>query len=296
MRQLRTLTLVVGLAWLAVPGVSLANHVSVSPAASALLGKRISDTTWQVKVSWAVNCSGPAPGHANYFGNLYLVDSASGEEYYLGGVSSAGGDETINVRRKVVDRHLYPRLKASCAEDAAPFHGSDTKEIIGGSVTVPRRGFDGGRPGAPSGGQGRRDFPHSGFGTPTDPLRGGACALMREGTSGADTLNGTGDHDLLLGLGGNDVLRGRAGHDCLIGGPGRDRLYGQGGYDRLTGGAGADRLVGGSGVDRFDAGSGNDFVDARDGKRELVSCGRGRDTARVDKRDRVRHCERVRRK
>jgi len=298
MRAVRTLTFVAGLALLglALPGVSFANHVSASPQASALLGKRISDDTWQVIVSWAVNCRGPAPGHANYFGNLYLVDAASGEEYYLGGVSSAGGDEKINVKRKVVDRRLYPRLRASCAEDGPPFHGSDNNEIIGGSVIVPRRGDGGDRPGAPSGRQGGRDFPHSGFGSPTDPQRGGACALMREGTAGADTLNGTSDHDLLLGLGGNDVLRGRGGHDCLIGGPGRDRLFGEGGYDRPPGRAGADRLVGGGGVDRFDAGSGNDFVDARDGRRELVSCGKGRDRARVDRRDRFRSCERVKRR
>jgi Ca2+-binding RTX toxin-like protein len=295
MRTWRTSSLVAGLTLLAlaVPGVSFANHVSASPQASALLGKRVSDSTWEVIVSWAVNCSGPAPGSANYYGSLSLVDAASGEEYYLGGVSSAGGDDRINVARKVVDRRLYPRLHASCSEGAG--HGSPFIDVNGGSVVVPRRGDRGDRPGAPAGGQGSRDFPHSGFGPPAGPLRSGACALPREGTPGADTLTGTSDHDLIFGLGGNDVLRGRGGHDCLIGGPGRDRLYGEGGADRLTGGAGADRLVGAGGVDRFDAGSGNDFVDAKDGHRELVSCGRGKDRARVDRRDRVRGCERVRR-
>jgi Ca2+-binding RTX toxin-like protein len=67
------------------------------------------------------------------------------------------------------------------------------------------------------------------------------------------------------------------------------------GNDRLNGGPGADRLVGGAGTNAYDAGPGADTVDARNGKRELVRCGSGRDTARVDRSDRVRDCEVVRR-
>jgi hypothetical protein len=47
------------------------------------------------------------------------------------------------------------------------------------------------------------------------------------------------------------------------------------------------------GDQRLRRGPGRDVVQARNGKRELVRCGSGRDRARVDRRDRVRACERV---
>jgi hypothetical protein len=65
----------------------------------------------------------------------------------------------------------------------------------------------------------------------------------------AATVDALGDED-------NDVLRGQVGND------------------RLTGGAGADVLIGGPGVNAYDAGPGADFVDARNGKRELMRCGK----------------------
>ncbi len=88
------------------------------------------------------------------------------------------------------------------------------------------------------------------------------------GTALGDTLYGLGGNDVLLGLGGNDVLFGGRGNDLLVGGPGRDRLYG---------------------------GPGNDTLRARDGLRDVVDCGPGRDTAIVDRIDRVSGCERVQR-
>jgi 3',5'-cyclic AMP phosphodiesterase CpdA len=160
----------------------------------------------------------------------------------------------------------------------------------------------------------------------------GPCANPRRGTGGRDALTGTVAGDRLLGLAGRDRLVGLAGRDCLLGGPGADRLLGNPGDDRLVGGAGADRLfggpggdrllggaggdrlvggpgrdrvvggsrrdllVGGPGRDRLVAGPGSDLVRARDGVRDLVRCGPGkRDVAIVDRRDRVRGCEIVRR-
>lgn len=142
----------------------------------------------------------------------------------------------------------------------------------------------------------------------------GNCANLQTGTNGADTLTGTFAGDRLRGLGGNDVLNGEAGNDCLEGGAGNDRLNGGAGNDRLLGGGGRDVLTGGTGNDRlvggrgkdvliggpgrnaYVAGPGNDRVNARNGRRELINCGTGRDTARVDRRDRVRGCERVTRR
>jgi Tol biopolymer transport system component len=124
----------------------------------------------------------------------------------------------------------------------------------------------------------------------------GNCANLQTGTNGADTLTGTFAGDRLRGLGGNDVLNGEAGNDCLEGGAGNDRLNGGAGNDRLLGGGGRDVLIGGPGRNAYVAGPGNDRVNARNGRRELINCGTGRDTARVDRRDRVRGCERVRRR
>jgi hypothetical protein len=88
------------------------------------------------------------------------------------------------------------------------------------------------------------------------------------GTSYADVLNGLGGNDTLLGRGGADVVRGGAGNDTLVGGPGRDTLLG---------------------------GPGNDVLQARDGVRDVVDCGAGKDVATVDRVDRVIGCETVRR-
>jgi len=95
-----------------------------------------------------------------------------------------------------------------------------------------------------------------------------AGAVTVTGSSGPDTIFGTGRADTIDGRGGND------------------EILGFGGADLLTGGAGADRIL---------AGSGNDRVRVRDGRRDVVDCGPGRDTAQVDSADAVRRCEVVRR-
>ncbi len=86
----------------------------------------------------------------------------------------------------------------------------------------------------------------------------------------------------MLGLSGNDKLYGFAGNDFLSGGLGRDLI---------DGGNGNDSLVGGSETDLIRGGVGNDSIISRDGVRDLVQCGPGRDTVLVDLRDRVSACE-----
>jgi RTX calcium-binding nonapeptide repeat (4 copies) len=112
----------------------------------------------------------------------------------------------------------------------------------------------------------------------------GACANLRTGTAGRDTLTGGTFGDRLRGLAGNDVLAGLAGDDCLSGGAGNDRLRGGAGSDRLTGGPGNDRLRGGAGDDR---------INARDGRRETVRCGGGKDRVSADPSDTLIACERI---
>jgi hemolysin type calcium-binding protein len=98
------------------------------------------------------------------------------------------------------------------------------------------------------------------------------------GTAGADTLFGTPGRDVICGLGGNDHVHG---------GRGAEVLYGDGGNDELEAHTGNDRLIGGSGRDRLVGGFGRDDLRSRDGVRDTVLGGRGRDKARRDKRDRL---------
>jgi Ca2+-binding RTX toxin-like protein len=143
--------------------------------------------------------------------------------------------------------------------------------------------------------------------TPVGNVATAGNDLLR-GTGGPDLICGLGGSDTITGLGGNDTLYGDAcpgqapasrraassalaGNDRLIGGAGNDRLYGSGGRDTLEGGRGRDRLVGGKGRDALKGGAGNDTLVAKDGARDVVDCGKGRDTVRADRRDRLRGCE-----
>jgi hypothetical protein len=148
------------------------------------------------------------------------------------------------------------------------------------------------------------------------------CTVM--GTQGNDVLHGTRKSDVLCGLGGNDridgrggndVLRGGDGNDRLSGGDGRDRLdgnrgndvlrggrgrdliHGGDGNDKLSGQAGADRLFGDGGRNRVFGNAGADYIDvSRNGARDVVSGGRGRDRAKIQTRDRARGVERITRR
>lgn len=113
-----------------------------------------------------------------------------------------------------------------------------------------------------------------------------------EGLDGADVIVGGPGNDRLVGSDGDDVLIGGSGRDELVGGAGKDWLEGGSGADRLLGGGGNDRLLGGSlgdvllggaGNDILRGGSGNDVLLARDGRRDVVDGGPGRNTGRVDR-------------
>lgn len=125
----------------------------------------------------------------------------------------------------------------------------------------------------------------------------GACANLLTGSRRADRrLTGTSASDRILGLRGADRIKGLGGDDCLFGNKGSDRVLGDAGNDRISGGNRRDRLVGGPGNDRIRAGSGGDVIKARDGEADRIDCGGGFDVAIADRADRVRGCERVRRK
>jgi CSLREA domain-containing protein len=144
------------------------------------------------------------------------------------------------------------------------------------------------------------------FGSLQHVMKPGTCANAgATGTRKADVLAGTpfGDRlaglagaDRLTGLGGDDCLDGGAGNDVLSGGPGNDRLTGGTGNDRLSGSTGDDKLTGGRGRDTLKGGTGNDTLNAADHRKDIVDCGKGRDRATVDRLDRVKNCEKVKRK
>jgi Ca2+-binding RTX toxin-like protein len=117
-----------------------------------------------------------------------------------------------------------------------------------------------------------------------DRIAGFRQGLTIRGGAGDDVLSGLG-YDVLAGGSGDDYLRGSAGQDLLTGGSGRDRLVGAGGKDRIRGGPGRDFVSGGGA---------NDRIEVRDGERDTVSCGSGKDVVKADERDRIaRSCETV---
>ena len=117
---------------------------------------------------------------------------------------------------------------------------------------------------------------------------------------------------------GNDLIRGTRGSDFLVGQDGNDRVLGNGGNDLLDGGKGDDlvqgqgRLLGTDGTDTFRlyvtkakpgrvrsqvyGWAGNDRIYARNGVRDLIDCGSGRDLVASADRSRGdtirRDCER----
>lgn len=102
-----------------------------------------------------------------------------------------------------------------------------------------------------------------------DPRRGklrpvrakrAACTHRIVGTRRGERLRGTRRGDLILARAGDDRIRPRRGRDCVRAGKGADRIF------------------------------------SRDGARDRVRCGRGRDVAFADRRDRLRGCEQVKRR
>jgi len=89
---------------------------------------------------------------------------------------------------------------------------------------------------------------------------------------------------------------GNAKPNRLVGTACADVLRGRGGADTLLGRGGADILYGGTGRDVVDAGAGDDTVFARDGARDTVRCGGGKDSVLADRVDKVSaDCETIRR-
>lgn len=131
------------------------------------------------------------------------------------------------------------------------------------------------------------------FGGPgRDRIYGGGGELdLLFGGVGEDVLfGGAGDDGLFTGPGNDrasggpdsDGLFGGRGNDRLTGGPGRDVVDGGSGSDLVSGGSEHDHVYGGSGRDRVSGGDGPDQLFSRDGERDTVRGGPGRDCGRLD--------------
>jgi Ca2+-binding RTX toxin-like protein len=186
--------------------------------------------------------------------DFVLFPSAS--QYVAESLSDVGGDELSFARAR-------PTLPALTTDETI-----DTGDTTGNAhsawsirLTPPAVGGSGG------GGA-------SGAPTPSgNPPDRSLCTVT--GTRRAEVLDGTPGPDVICAFGGDDVIRGRGGDDVIYAGSGRDRITPGGGRDTVSAGAGADR------------------ISARDGKRDRIDGGRGRDRATIDRRlDKVRSVER----
>lgn len=121
------------------------------------------------------------------------------------------------------------------------------------------------------------DFDRDGRGDLCDAPKAGPCANTFKGGSKADTIRGSKYGDLIYGERGDDILKGLKGKDCL------------------NGQRGDDILKGGKGENEYDGGRGDDRIEARNHVKETIRCGKGDDTAIVDKGDTVKGCEDVQR-
>ena len=120
----------------------------------------------------------------------------------------------------------------------------------------------------------------------TGSAKAGACVQKVRGTRKKDKLFGSIAGDEIRARGGNDRINAQSGDDCVNAGKGRDRVKGGDGDDKLLGKGQKDRLKGGDGAD---------VIKARGGSRDKVNCGKGKDRAIVDRKDRVsKSCEKVR--
>lgn len=106
------------------------------------------------------------------------------------------------------------------------------------------------------------------------------------------------DHHPFDGPTGNEVVLkceraiGGSGPDAILGTKGPNKFRGGPGNDVLKGAGGNDVLVGEKGTDKLFGGAGRDTLRARDGKKDIVDCGTGKDTVISDPQDAVSaNCE-----
>jgi RTX calcium-binding nonapeptide repeat (4 copies) len=125
----------------------------------------------------------------------------------------------------------------------------------------------------------------------TNDLPGCPDGGLLLGTDKNDRLHGKDGDDEIRALGGRDVIVGGVGNDAVYMGPGDDFIQPEdprGGDDVIYGGSGDDFLQANKGADVMYGGDGSDDVfEARDGQRDKLYCGEGKDRYYAEKIDYV---------
>jgi hypothetical protein len=125
----------------------------------------------------------------------------------------------------------------------------------------------------------------------TNDLPGCPDGGLLLGTDKNDRLHGKDGDDEIRALGGRDVIVGGVGNDAVYMGPGDDFIQPEdprGGNDVIYGGSGDDFLQANKGADVMYGGDGSDDVfEARDGQRDKLYCGEGKDRYYAEKIDYV---------
>jgi hypothetical protein len=140
-------------------------------------------------------------------------------------------------------------------------------------------------PPAPTAGESSCRSASGGGSSSAGKAAGKKCPNVIVGKRKKDKLLGTAFGDTIRAKGGNDRVKAGLGDDCTVDGKGRDVSRGQKGNDLMKPGRGRDRVAGGAGNDRIKVGGGG---------RDRVRCGAGNDVVKVDRRDRIKGCEKVR--
>ena len=104
-----------------------------------------------------------------------------------------------------------------------------------------------------------------------------------------------------LGPGPNDVrvlpsVPVLPGPNLIQGNKGNDKIQGGQSAEQIDTGKGKDEVNPGPGEDEVNTGAANDKIDTKDGEKDTVNGGKGRDEATVDKKDKVKNVEVVKRK
>lgn len=188
-------------------------------------------------------------------------------------VRGQSGEDRIQYAVDLVDPYGSDDLSGGFHRDVLEVLGTDSADHLRveqtgpGAFRVERRPYD---PHAGTSGEVTARFE---FTLPVEPSRRDIELMRVSGLGGDDRIEAVGTVNVnrlqLDGGSGNNRLVGSDGGDDLLGGPGKDTLLGGGGDDELHGGTGADDLHGEDGDDSLDG--------VRDGVRDNLFGGRGRD-------------------
>jgi Ca2+-binding RTX toxin-like protein len=250
------------------------------------------------------------------------IEGLGGDDVLQGGTGDAGGDSLAGGEGadQLFGGAGNDELGGDSGSDVLD-GGSDADELNGGSGDDVMTGGAG----ADSlNGEGGNDRLRGG-----DPFIGIDDADILDGGEGDDDLRGGDANDELTGGPGRDLMSGEGGIDTasyatasrgvkvtldgrandgenggregdnvlpdvenVSGGGFEDTYSGSGGSNRLDGAAGEDYLNGRNGTDTLLGGGSRDVIFSRDGVADTINCGPRFDFAIVDKKDRLKNCER----